>query len=425
LRKIKLLILVPTMELGGMELCTSFLLSHLNRELFEIELVMVFDRQSYFEIPSHVRVHVLEKAGLTNDTELTVQPSIAVSEKNRDSLIWLETTALNLAALVRTLQPDLILAQHVLASAVSLLAKRHIRSTIKIIASVHNFSSRFLEIVPYGELYALLLRRHLREADAVVAIGQGIANDLIMNFDVDRTQVRVIYNPFDYERVRKLSTESLLENRFFLDGVPNILFVGGLRPEKGLEYLLQAIALSRRLQRLRCVIIGEGERRTELEELAKQLGISSDTFFLGRRPNAFKYMRAASCFVLPSLVEGYPYVVLEAMACGCPVIASESGPDVQELLGYGQRGLLVPARDPEAISDAIQRIVSDTNLRENMIEAGKSHIEKFTPISAVAQYEALMKAVVRSGLVRRSLDVLSWLTRRHLPGFRRAKADRS
>ena len=343
LRKIKLLILVPTMELGGMELCTSFLLSHLSRKLFEIDLVMVFDRQSYFEIPSHVRVHVLEKAGLMNDPKVTVQPSIAVSEKNRDGLIWLETTALNLAALVRTLQPDLILAQHVLASAVSLLAKKHIRSTIKIIASVHNLCSRFLEIAPYGELYALLLRRHLREADAVVAIGQGIANDLVLNFDVEKTQVRVIYNPFDYERVRKLSTESLLENRFFLDGVPNILFVGGLRPEKGLEYLLQAIALSRRLQRLRCVIIGEGERRTELEELTKQLGISSDTFFLGRLPNAFKYMHTASCFVLPSLVEGYPYVVLEAMACGCPVIASESGPDVQELLGYGQRGLLVPA----------------------------------------------------------------------------------
>ena len=60
-----------------------------------------------------------------------------------------------------------------------------------------------------------------------------------------------------------------------------------------------------------------------------------------------------------------------------------------------------------------------------MIEAGKNHTEKFTPTSAVAQYEALMKAVIRSGLIRSSLDVLSWLTRGHLPGFRRAKADRS
>ena len=99
-------------------------------------------------------------------------------------------------------------------------------------------------------------------------------------------------------------------------------------------------------KKLCCIIVGDGKEPGQLEATVA-LGISSDVCFLGRMENAFKYMCTATCFVSPSLVEALPYaILLEAMACGCPVIATESSADVKELLGDNKRGILAASSEP-------------------------------------------------------------------------------
>ena len=392
--KTRLMVLVPTMTAGGMEHCTSLLLEHFSRDYFDLELVTIFDRPPFFAIPADVRLHVLETMPRETVTRLHIQLSGFTTIRHSDAMFWLENVAAKLARLVTEMQPDVILAQDFYATIIALIAKKSTRTAPKIVGTVHILCSVFLQQIDLGDFYAQLLRQCLQDADAVVAVGKSVANDLIMNFGVRQNQTRVIFNPFDFEEVERLSRENLTAEKPLHDQIPTVLFVGRLAPQKGLVYLLPAIALARKLQEFRCLIVGDGEQRDELKATAERLGISSNVLFLGRVENAFKYMRAATLFVLPSVVEGVPYVLLEAMTSGCAVVATESTDDVKELLGDGQRGVLVPLWDSYALAEAILRILWDKRLRANLIEAGIHYARNFSISSSVTLYEELLKSVL-------------------------------
>jgi len=391
--KTRVVILVPSMMTGGMEQCTSLLMKHFSRDYFELELVTIFDRPPFFKIPSDVRLHILEKSPGQTSAKPHVQLSSGATRKRNDAMLWLGVVASKLGSLVSEIQPDVILAQDIYATVIALMAKKEMKTTPKIVGTVHIICSNFLQQVDFGDLFAHLLRQYLQDADALVAVGNSVASDLIMHFGARQNQMTVIQNPFDFEEVERLSHQNLDEDAALYGQIPTVLFVGRLAHQKGLVYLFQAIALARKLQEVRCVIVGDGEERDQLEATVELLGISSNVTFLGRVQNAFKYMRAATCFVLPSLVEGVPYAVIEAMACGCPVIATESNPDLGELLGDNERGILVPPRNFYALAEAILRVVWDKNLRKKLTEAGTRHVKHFDRSDAVLRYERLLKSV--------------------------------
>jgi glycosyltransferase involved in cell wall biosynthesis len=390
--KTRVVVLVPTMMVGGVEQCTSLLLKHFSRDFFDLELVTIFDRPPFFEIPSNVRLHILEKTlGLTrpnNHVELTW----GATGKHIEAMLWLETVASKFGSLVSEIKPDVILAQDLYATVIALMAKKEMKTAPKIVGTVHILCSSFLQQVDFGDLFAHLLRQYLKDADAIVAVGNSLAIDLIRNFGARQNQVTVIRNPFDFEEVERLSHQSLDEDWSLYGQIPTVLFVGRLTHQKGLAYLVQAIALARKLQEVRCVIVGDGEERDMLQASVEMIGIAPNVTFLGRVENAFKYMRVATCLVLPSLVEAIPYVVIEAMACGCPVIATKSSPDLEELLGDNERGILVPPRNSYALAEAILRVVGDKNLRKQIAEAGMRHVKHFDTSSAMLQYERLLRS---------------------------------
>lgn len=394
--KIRLLVLVPTMGAGGMERCTEVLLKYFNRELFEVELAMIFDRELFYQVPSDVKTFVLERYRYPSleARRDELPPDIVANYSNQ--LAWLETTAYKLGVLIQKRQPDVVLAQDFFAAVIALFAKRYMLKGVKIIGSLHNQYSTFLQIVEYGDLYAKIIQRYFNESDRIIAVSHGIATDLIENFGVHPEVIAVINNPMDIAQIENLAQEPITEHPWFSEDIPILLFVGRLTPQKGLTYLLQATVQARKVARFRVALIGEGEQRQELEALAQQLRIADDVLFLGKQRNPFKFMRRATCFVLPSIVEGLPYVIPEAMACGCPIIATDCAPGVRELLGDGKRGLLVAPRDPHALAEAILRMLWDDNLRRELSQAGLRYAQDFAAEKIVAQYEALLKAHVIS-----------------------------
>lgn len=389
--KIRLLVLVPTMGAGGMERCTEVLLKYFNRELFEVELAMIFDRELFYQVPNDVKTFVLERyrhPSLEARRD-ELPPDIVANYSNQ--LAWLETTAYKLGVLIQKRQPDVVLAQDFFASVIALFAKRYMLKGVKIIGSLHNQYSTFLKTVEYGDLYAKMIQRYFNEADRIIAVSHGIAKDLIENFGVHSEVIAVINNPMDIAQIENLAQEPITEHPWFSEDIPILLFVGRLTPQKGLTYLLQATVQARKAARFRVALIGEGEQRQELEALAQQLRIADDVLFLGKQRNPFKFMRRATCFVLPSIVEGLPYVIPEAMACSCPIIATDCAPGVRELLGEGKRGLLVAPRDPHALAEAILRMLWDDNLRKEFREAGLQYAKEFAAEKIIAQYEELMR----------------------------------
>ena len=393
--KLSLMVVIPTMGAGGMERCAEVLLKNFNRETFELELIQIFDRKPFYHIPEDITVYILERYRQPQVSGAIAHSFPEMQSRYSDELAWLEATAYKLALLIRRRQPDIILAQDFYASAIVLIAKQYLPEQFKIIGSLHNQYSHFLQTVEHGDLYAAMIRRYFNQADRIIAVSQGIAQDLSENFGVRPELIAVIPNPVDLDQIRTLAEEPITEHCWFSEELPICLFVGRLSAQKGVEYLLQAMALARPLKKFRCVIIGDGEKRSELEALVKQLKLTEDIAFLGRQSNPFKFMHRATCFVLPSIVEGLPYVIPEAMACGCPIIATDCAPGVRELLGESQRGLLVPPKDPTTLAEAMLKILQDAEFRERLSHSGLEFVKRFSAEKVAAEYEAIILKAIK------------------------------
>jgi glycosyltransferase involved in cell wall biosynthesis len=153
---------------------------------------------------------------------------------------------------------------------------------------------------------------------------------------------------------------------------PKILYVGRLAPEKGVDVLVRATQIVARRTNVRLRIVGAGRERGRLLGLVHRLGLDDLVEFAGLVPwgeHLFGEMRMATCLVLPSLSEGYPRVILEALSQGTPVVASATG-GIPEAVDYGRAGLLVPPGDVEKLGEAILRLVEDDTLWARLAEEG-------------------------------------------------------
>ncbi len=159
-----------------------------------------------------------------------------------------------------------------------------------------------------------------------------------------------------------------------------ILFVGRLHPVKGVRYLLQAMKIVyEKMPDAKLILVGDGEERELLEKLADNLEIRECVEFAGRVPHerVQDYMNQAEVFVLPSLSEGFPVTILEAMACGLPVVATRVGglPDVIE---DGVNGYLVKAKEPSEIAEALLKLLQDEQLWETISKTNKQKVNDYS-----------------------------------------------
>jgi glycosyltransferase involved in cell wall biosynthesis len=143
-----------------------------------------------------------------------------------------------------------------------------------------------------------------------------------------------------------------------------ILTVARLDPIKGLDYLIRAMLF---VENGTLTIVGGGKERERLEALSKSLNLNNRIIFVGTTPHSkvWDYLQEATLFVLPSISEGFPRALLEAMACGLPIVATRVG-GTPELIIDNVNGLLVPARDERALAEAITLVLNDHRLQEKM-----------------------------------------------------------
>jgi len=192
-----------------------------------------------------------------------------------------------------------------------------------------------------------------RFADTVVAVSHGASNDLIQSRIATTEQVRVIYDPVITHDILQKARESIDHSWFRQKKIPIILGVGRLTELKDYPTLIKAFAGVRVKLPARLVILGEGEDRPRLESLVRNLELEKEVAMPGFVDNPFAYMARASVFVLSSLLEGLPNVLIQAMAVGTPVVSTNCPNGPREILGDGKYGILVPVGDVERLSQAI------------------------------------------------------------------------
>jgi len=190
-------------------------------------------------------------------------------------------------------------------------------------------------------------------ADVVVTVSQDAARDIIKTTKLDPKKVVMIYNPIPVDTIRKLSLKKI-SPRLDTISTPLILAVGRLSPAKDYPTLIQAFNILRERVEAHLVIIGEGEERSSIEKLIVSSPYSEDIRLLGEIENPYPYMAISNVFVLSSAWEGFVNVLVEALACGATVVASDCPSSPKEILENGKFGHLVPVGDAQAFADAIE-----------------------------------------------------------------------
>ena len=236
--------------------------------------------------------------------------------------------------------------------------------------------------------------RHVyHRPDCVLAISRGVANGLARDFRVPRDRLCVIYNPVDVSRVSRLAQREDC-------AVPHaryILACGRLHRQKGFDLLLRAFA---RLDvaNLTLVLLGEGPERSRLESLAGELGISSRVMMPGFVANPWSWMVRAAAFILPSRWEGFASVLVEAMACGTPVIAADCEYGPSEILRDDQAGVLVRVEDVESLTAAIRLVLADSAFARVLALRGRQRALDFDAPMVARCYAELVREI--AGRVR-------------------------
>ena len=201
-------------------------------------------------------------------------------------------------------------------------------------------------------LLPLLIKFMYSQADSIVANSQGVAKELIKITSIPSNKITVIYNPVISPDLFAKADEPL-SHPWFNDNLV-ILSAGRLSPEKDFSTLIEAFAIIYKEHQLRLMILGEGRERAKLEALVQQLGLGDYVALPGFVDNPYKYMKRASVFVLSSRWEGLPNVLIEALALGTPVVATDCPSGPREILEEGRWGRLVPPGDVNALADAVR-----------------------------------------------------------------------
>ncbi|AFZ32836.1 glycosyl transferase group 1 [Gloeocapsa sp. PCC 7428] len=294
-----------------------------------------------------------------------VPPQVRIVNLNAGRVV---KAILPLSNYLRREKPKALVSHLNHANVIAILAKKLVRTKTRLIVVEHNTLSADRSKLWRGKLVPPLMKLFYPQADAVIGVSQGVVHDLETYLKLESGKISVIYNPVIDDVLLAQATASLEHPWFQKDTLPVFLAVGRLSEQKDFLTLIQAFALLRRNKHARLVILGEGEERSKLEDAIASLGISQDVALPGFVANPYAYMSRASAFVLSSRWEGLPTVLIEAMACGCPVIATDCPSGTREILDAGVYGKLVPVGDVGAMAWAMQQIIDTSTDQDRLIQ---------------------------------------------------------
>jgi glycosyltransferase involved in cell wall biosynthesis len=211
----------------------------------------------------------------------------------------------------------------------------------------------------------------------------------LSQFGVDQNKTHVIHNPIVLDHIRLRARE--MPEDLPASDLPTVITIGRHVAQKDHETLIRAFALARQHVPARLVILGQGPLRRELEQMAQDLSIADSIIFAGWSSNPFAWLSRSDLFVLSSRFEGFGNVIVEAMACGLPVISTDCPSGPREILRDGNDGVLVPVGNVDALASAITDVLSNERMRSHLARKAVQRATDFD-ISVIApQYEALLR----------------------------------
>lgn len=322
----------------------STILPELDRTLFEPMLCLWRDEIAY-PIPDDVTICILKK----------YKP-------------WhLFRAILRTRSLVKGWKPDIVYSHLSYVNLLTGLALQTLHKRPIWIPCEHNNPALSLD-----PIRKKILGTMLRRSDKIVAVSNGVRKACITILSLSSDKVTTIYNPLDLPSFteKKNSKIKVSESEMF-----SLVAMGRLTKQKDYPTMLKALKILREKIPVRLKILGEGPLRNELKKMASDLNISEYVEFIGFVKTPFPIIKTSDVYVMSSIWEGLPMALIEAMACGVPVVSTRAAYGPEEIIVNGESGLLVNIGDYEGLADSIFRILMDHSLRKQISMAGNERVK--------------------------------------------------
>ncbi len=345
----KIILVSPSLRMGGSERVVSLLTQEWSKD-HDVTLVLFNSQEIAY--PYHAKLV---------DLNYPAKKSVFGKISNFFKRI------IHLCKLFNEIEPDMIFSFMETANFPTILAALFSRNLSKTNISVHNNPKFFLS--SHKIFISLLYRLPPR----VIVVSSGIKNAITPYF-VPAQKIVCIPNPISLEQIsRALNQKQPID----LDLPPQyILAVGRLHIAKGFDRLIQAFAKMNNPE-IHLVILGSGDELNNLKDLACALNVYDRTHFLGNVDNPFQVYPKAACLVLSSRYEGFGLVLLEALACNCPIISYDCDYGPSDFIQNGFNGILVKEGDIEALAEAIEELIQNPSLRARLIAHGNETAQQY------------------------------------------------
>ncbi|MFZ5950607.1 MAG: glycosyltransferase [Candidatus Rifleibacteriota bacterium] len=375
-----LLIFLYSMAGGGSEKVVSNLLFEFAKE-FRVHLVLM-DRVFCYEIPEDVTIHSL---GSSKDSETGLKKFLKIP--------WL---SFKFTKLVKQIKPDFVISLMNRPNYIATLSSFFYKNYKLIVCERSMPSVYYSGNFPFAVVNRKLIEFLYPLADKILANSNGNAADLINKFRISGNKVSVILNPIDSELIKLRQAENYNSGEF--------RFVSVGRMDDGKNHSAMIQALKELPEYCSLHLIGDGPNRKKLESMVKALGICSRVTFHGKVFPPYEIMAKCHAFVFTSKYEGFPNVLIEAIACGLPVISTNclSGPaelllenpdDAHKLCNgkfiVGEYGVLIPVEDNIALVQGMKYILDNTTKRIELVKASKKQLKKFEMQSVLSKWRNL------------------------------------
>lgn len=334
---------------GGAERVVSYLLAHCVQKSLDTHLILMNSSMMY-EIPKEIKIHYIENFDINENGLLTA--------------IKIPLLAYRFKSLAKKLK---------ITHSVSFLTRPSLINVLSLKISSQNYKSiineRSFPSLQYGNndfrsvFNRFMIKRLFKSADLVVSNSKESSKDLILNFNVPEHKTKVIYNPIDLHFIDSFNP---LQGFFSIENF-NMISIGRLNEGKNHELIIRAVQKLNNPS-IKLYIIGQGSLKNYLQNLISELEMEGQIYLLGFLNNPYDYLKAADLFIFGSNFEGFPNVLLEAMACGLPILSTncKSGPsEIMNLeiekkdLMFTDYGILVPTNEPDLMAEGINYMVNN------------------------------------------------------------------
>ena len=373
--KIKTLCCIHDFRGRGAEKVLSVILKYIDQTRFEVGLFTFNERCNYTIPDSICRFSLKEKA-----SEVNVLKKIL---RTFNRFIFL-------TKIVREFKPDVIFAvagMNELVIVQKLLSGGKVKAVLSEHAELSKLRTDHWESF-HAKIRKFIIKWLYPSADVIIAPSLNVLNELYEQFGVPRKNMKVVRNPLEIELIRELSMISI-NHSDETKGDFKIGFVGALSREKNIQVLIHALAILNRTDgKYSLNIVGVGDLEIHLRDLVNSCRLEKKVTFLGFKNNPYCYINDFDVLVISSENEVLPYVIVEAMAIGVPVITSD-WVGVDDVFSNEINCLVFKRGNESALAEAIKRLRMDSKLREQLVAGGNELIESFSATRVVKEYESL------------------------------------